>query len=70
METIVGIAINASIIAPDKAVSPVGRRKIVFTQGTNVTIPIKPKTTLGIAAKSSIPDFKISFIFPGAISAI
>jgi len=46
METIVGIAIKASIIEPDRAVNPVGKMKDIFYQGTSVTIPMKPSTTL------------------------
>jgi hypothetical protein len=61
---------KASIIEPEKAVRPVGRLKILFTRGTNVIIPIKPTTTLGIAAISSTKDFKISRILFGTISEI
>jgi hypothetical protein len=61
---------KASIIEPEKAVRPVGRLKILLTRGTNVIIPIKPITTLGIAAIISTKDFKISRIHFGAISEI
>ncbi len=33
-------------------------------------MPIKPSTTLGMAANNSIPAFRTSFIFKGATSAI
>jgi hypothetical protein len=70
MLTIVGIAIIESIIDPVKAVSPVGRENNFWTMGAKIIIPIKPITTLGIAAKNSIPIFKNSFVFPEATSAI
>jgi hypothetical protein len=57
-------------IEPDNAVRPVGKPKIFFTHGTRVTIPTNPSTTLGMAANSSIPDLRISFVFGGATSAI
>ncbi len=70
IETIVGIAIKASVIAPDNAVRPVGRLNIVLINGPSVIIPIKPITTEGIAARSSTPAFIISLVLRGAISAI
>src|SRR3989338_4783838 len=70
MLTIVGIAMNASIIEPEKAVRPVGRLKNCFTKGTSVTTPIKPRTTLGIAARSSTPALRYSFILGDDTSAI
>jgi len=70
METIVGVAIKASKIEPERAVRPVGRENIFFIKGAKVTIPINPKTIEGIAAKSSMVDFIISLILGGAISAM
>ena len=70
IETIVGIAIKAKTIEPENAVNPVGISRTDLTKGTKVTIPTKPKTTLGIAAISSTIDFKISLICFGASSAI
>jgi len=38
--------------------------------GPSVTMPIKPITTEGIAARSSMPAFSTSFVLRGAISAM
>ncbi len=66
---LLGIAMKASIMAPESAVNPVGSLKTLLTMGTSVTMPINPRTTLGIAAKSSMPDFKISLTRAGATSS-
>jgi len=68
--TNVGIAMNASVIEPESAVSPVERLNSSLMNGPSVTMPMKPITTDGMAARSSIPAFSTSFVLRGAISAI
>jgi hypothetical protein len=66
----VGIDIKARTIEPEKAVRPVDKLKVFFINGTKIIIPIKPIITLGIAAISSMRNFKKSLRFSGAISDI
>jgi hypothetical protein len=70
IETIVGRLIKASITAPVKAVSPIFKLKIFLINGATILIPIKPITTDGIVAKTSIIGFNVSLNAFGASSPI
>ena len=70
METMVGMAMKARMTEPVRAVSPVGMWKRFLIQGPRVTMPMKPMTTEGMAARSSMPAFSPSLSRPGAISAM
>jgi hypothetical protein len=67
---IVGSAINANSKLPVKPHIPVFKLKIFLRNGPSHTIPINPNTTLGIAARISISDFRKCFRCLGAISAM
>jgi hypothetical protein len=60
----------ASIIEPARAVNPIGRWNTSLIIGTINWMPIKPITTEGIVAKTSIMGFKSSLIGLGASSPI
>jgi hypothetical protein len=70
IEIIVGRLINASIIDPANAVSPIGRLNNLFIAGTTSCKPMKPITTEGMVASISIMGFKVSLTAFGASSPI
>ena len=70
METMVGMAMKARVTDPVRAVSPVGMWKTFLIQGPRVIMPMKPMTTEGMAASSSMPAFRTSLSRRGAISAM
>ena len=70
MLIIVGSAIKASSKLPVSPHIPVGSAKVCFRNGLSHTIPMNPKTTLGIEARISTSDFKICFRDVGATSAM
>ena len=66
MLMIVGRAMKASMIDPARAVSPVGRPKTFLRNGTRIVMPMKPRTTEGMAARTSTQDFRIVRAAAGA----
>ena len=68
-EMMVGMAMNASITAPARAVMPVGRSNSSLIHGATTIMPMKPMTTEGIPARTSTVGLRISLTRLGAISA-
>ena len=70
IEIMVGSAINASIMDPLNAVRPILSPNTSFTIGTIVLSPIKPITTEGRVARTSIIGLTVSLKNLGASSPI
>ena len=66
----VGKAMSASMIEPVRAVRPVGTPNTRLMKGTRVTMPMKPRTTEGIADRTSMQDLRMSRSRGGATSAM
>lgn len=59
MEAIVGMHMKASIRPALKRLSPVGRLNVFCSHGATITMPMKPITTEGNAAISSITGLRM-----------
>ena len=64
MLTMIGMAMSARRMAALRTFNPIGTPKTLEMSGCITVKPMKPQTTLGIAAKTSMTTFNTSLTLP------